>query len=71
MDARPVRDEKPFRVEPTEDRTMQLLGIRWANRKAPPDRVQELIALERADGGWGQINDLPSNAYALWPANSR
>jgi len=52
----------------TEDRTMQLLGIRWANRKAPPDRVQELIALQRADGGWGQTNDLPSDAYATGEA---
>lgn len=48
----------------TEDRTMQLLGTRWANRQAPPERVQELIALQRADGGWGQLNDLPSDAYA-------
>ena len=52
----------------TEDRTMQLLGIRWANRKTPPDRVHELIALERADGGWGQTNDLPSDAYATGEA---
>jgi len=52
----------------TEDRTMQLLGTRWANRQAPPDRVQELIALQRADGGWGQTNDLPSDAYATGEA---
>jgi ankyrin repeat protein len=52
----------------TEDRTMQLLGIRWANRKAPQERVQELIALQRADGGWGQTNDLPNDAYATGEA---
>jgi ankyrin repeat protein len=52
----------------TEDRTMQLLGIRWANRKAPPDRVQELVVLQRPDGGWGQTNDLPSDAYAAGEA---
>ena len=52
----------------TEDRTMQLLGICWANRKAPQERVQELIALQRADGGWGQTNDLPNDAYATGEA---
>ena len=52
----------------TEDRTMQLLGIRWANRKAPLERVQELIALQCADGGWGQTNDLPNDAYATGEA---
>jgi len=52
----------------TEDRTMQLLGICWANRKAPQDRVQELIALQRADGGWGQTSDLPTDAYATGEA---
>jgi hypothetical protein len=52
----------------TEDRTMQLLGIRWANRKAPPDRVRELIARQRADGGWGQTNDLSNDAYATGEA---
>ena len=48
---------------------MQLLGIRWANRKTPQERVQELIALQRADGGWGQTNELPNDAYATTTIN--
>ena len=52
----------------TEDRTMQLLGIRWANRNAPESRVRELIALQRASGGWGQTENLPSDAYATGEA---
>lgn len=48
----------------TEDRTMQLLGIGWAGHKAPQDRVTQLIALQRNDGGWGQTDYLPSDAYA-------
>jgi ankyrin repeat protein len=54
----------------TEDRTMQILGIAWAGRKAPANRVQQLIGKQRPDGGWGQTDNLPSDAYAtgetLW-----
>jgi mono/diheme cytochrome c family protein len=48
----------------TDDRVMQLLGIHWANRKVPEQRVKELVALERSDGGWGQTSNLRSDAYA-------
>ena len=60
------------RAEPrtTEDRTMQILGIAWSGRKAPANRVQQLRSKQRADGGWGQTDNLPSDAYAtgevLW-----
>ncbi|HEV2689259.1 MAG TPA: ankyrin repeat domain-containing protein [Bryobacteraceae bacterium] len=54
----------------TEDRTMQILGIAWAGRKAPADRVRQLLSKQRADGGWGQTDNLASDAYAtgetLW-----
>ncbi len=52
----------------TEDRTMQILGIAWAGRKAPSNRVQELIAKQRSDGGWGQTDNLPADAYATGEA---
>ena len=52
----------------TDDRVMQLLGIHWAGGKPPEERVKELIALERPDGGWGQTRDLPSDAYATGQA---
>ena len=54
----------------TEDRTMQILGIFWAGRKAPADRMRQLLSKQRADGGWGQTDNLASDAYAtgetLW-----
>jgi N-acyl-D-amino-acid deacylase len=54
----------------TEDRAMQILGILWAGRQAPADRVRQLVARQRSDGGWGQTENLPSDAYAtgevLW-----
>jgi len=48
----------------TEDRDMQLLGLKWARGKAPESRIKELGALQRADGGWPQTPDLASDAYA-------
>jgi hypothetical protein len=52
----------------TEDRTMQILGIVWAGRKAPGERVKQLLAQQRADGGWGQTPYLSSDAYATGEA---
>ncbi|HEV8037632.1 MAG TPA: ankyrin repeat domain-containing protein [Bryobacteraceae bacterium] len=50
----------------TEDRNMQLLGLKWAgrDRRALEGPLKKLIALQRADGGWGQTADLASDAYA-------
>ena len=50
----------------TEDRVMQLLGLRWAGRTthALDARTKQLLALQRPDGGWGQTPYLPSDAYA-------
>jgi Ankyrin repeats (3 copies)/Squalene-hopene cyclase C-terminal domain len=52
----------------TEDRAMQILGITWARRQAPADHVRELLAKQRSDGGWGQTDNLPSDAYATGEA---
>jgi ankyrin repeat protein len=52
----------------TEDRTMQILGIAWAGRKAPANRVQQLMGKQRTDGGWGQTDQFPSDAYATGEA---
>jgi ankyrin repeat protein len=48
----------------TDDRVMQLLGIKWATGKARPERIKALIALQRSDGGWAQTPELASDAYA-------
>jgi hypothetical protein len=52
----------------TEDRTMQILGIAWAGRKVQSNRVQELVAKQGSDGGWGQTDNLPADAYATGEA---
>jgi hypothetical protein len=54
----------------TEDRAMQLLGLKWANWSAAvrQSRTRELIAQQRADGGWAQTPYLGSDAYATGQA---
>ena len=46
----------------TEDRAMQLLGLAWANSGGPTyeQRASELLAMQHADGGWGQLPGLRS-----------
>lgn len=50
----------------TEDRAMQLFGLRWAN--ATGSRTTKLHAAilgrQRSDGGWPQIETLGSDAYS-------
>ena len=54
------------RVETAEDRNMQLLGLYWAGAdpKATEALARNIRAKQRADGGWAQIDDLRSDAYA-------
>jgi ankyrin repeat protein len=50
----------------TEDHIWKLLGLAWAARdKEAIGRAQRaLLALQRADGGWGDLPSMSSNAYA-------
>jgi hypothetical protein len=50
----------------TEDRNMQLLGLKWANadRGFLDSRLKQLTALQHPDGGWAQTPYLGSDAYA-------
>jgi hypothetical protein len=50
----------------TEDRVMQLLGLKWAYPTIRPrdTLMRDLIAQQRPDGGWAQTPYLPSDAYA-------
>jgi len=54
----------------TEDRVMQLLGLKWAgvNDRVTEARTRELLAAQRADGGWAQTPHLASDAYATGQA---
>ena len=50
----------------TEERTFKLLGLSWVHApKAELIKVRdEILATQRADGGWSQLPSLRSDAYA-------
>ena len=50
----------------SQDRMMQILGLKWAGVQAGlrETRTKELIALQHSDGGWAQTPYLASDAYA-------
>ena len=54
----------------TEDRVMQLLGLKWAGAQASlrEKRTRELLEIQRPDGGWAQTPYLASDAYATGQA---
>jgi len=54
----------------TEERAFQLLGLAWAggNRDIVRKAARELLAEQRADGGWAQLPSLASDAYATGQA---
>lgn len=56
------------RPQTTDEYASQLLGLGWggvnANHEVLKKAVRELVAQQRADGGWGQIPALASDSYA-------
>lgn len=58
------------RPKTTEDQAFQLLGLSWAgaNPEALRKQGRELLAKQQPDGGWGQLPNLKSDAYATGEA---
>ena len=58
------------RPQSNEDRVFRLLGLTWA--AAPQEvrqmAVRDLLASQRADGGWAQTSSMASDAYATGSA---
>jgi N-acyl-D-amino-acid deacylase len=54
----------------TEERAMQLLGLAWGKATAQEigNSLKALLADQRADGGWGQLPSLETDAYATGQA---
>ena len=53
-----------------EERAFQLLGLRWtgASPAARKNAVSKLLAEQRDDGGWSQLPEMASDAYATGEA---
>ena len=53
-----------------EERCLQLLGLAWTGveERALASRARDLLALQRADGGWAQLDTRASDAYATGQA---
>jgi hypothetical protein len=54
----------------TEERAFRLLGLHWASASNAiiKSAARDLLASQRADGGWGQTAAMPSDAYATGEA---
>jgi ankyrin repeat protein len=50
----------------TEDRGWRVLGLAWSgkDKDATQKAVRELLAVQRADGGWSDLESMESNVYA-------
>ena len=62
-----LRGVKPYS---TEEHAMQLLGLAWGHARPNDIRttMTSLLALQRQDGGWGQLPTLETDAYATGQA---
>jgi N-acyl-D-amino-acid deacylase len=49
-----------------EEKVFQLLGLTWANadKKLIKQQADKLVAAQHEDGGWSQLDSLPTDAYA-------
>jgi ankyrin repeat protein len=54
----------------TQDEVFKLLGLVWSRVPTPEISVQSkrVVALQRQDGGWGQLPTMASDAYATGEA---
>jgi hypothetical protein len=54
----------------TEDHAFKVLGLIWGDgsRETIRKTASQLLALQRSDGGWGQLPQLASDAYATGQA---
>ena len=54
----------------TEERAFRLLGLRWsgASHDLVAAAARELLAIQKADGGWAQLDAMASDAYATGEA---
>ena len=60
---------KQAKAKSTEDHTFKVLGLHWAKAdQKKTDAAKALLKLQRSDGGWAQLPDMKSDAYATGQA---
>ncbi|MBT5847064.1 MAG: terpene cyclase/mutase family protein [Verrucomicrobiales bacterium] len=60
---------KQAKAKSTEDHTFKVLGLHWAKAdQKKTDAAKVLLILQRSDGGWAQLPDMKSDAYATGQA---
>lgn len=45
------------------DAAVRIQGVAWGGGKVDPQWVEDLLGKQRANGGWGQTDNLPADAY--------
>jgi hypothetical protein len=66
--ARAVAWLKRAKPSTTQDRAFHLLGLAWGGATPDEESVRALVATQKANGGWSQLADLESDAYATGQA---
>jgi squalene cyclase len=58
------------RPKNNDDRGWRVLGLAWAgkDKDATQKALRELLAVQRADGGWSDLDSMESSAYATGKA---
>ena len=58
------------RPKNNDDRGWRVLGLAWAgtDKNATQKAMRELLAVQRADGGWSDLDSMESSAYATGKA---
>src|SRR5262249_17637124 len=62
--ARAVEWLKNAKPSMTQDRAFHLVGLAGGGATPDPESVRPLGAMQQADGGWSQLADMQSDAYA-------
>ena len=66
--ARAVSWLKRAKPETTQDRAFHLLGLAWGGATPDAAAVRALAAMQRTGGGWSQLPEMESDAYATGQA---
>jgi hypothetical protein len=62
--ARAVAWLEGAKPDTTQDRAFHMLALAWGGANPDTNAIRDLEAMQRADGGWSQLANTESDAYA-------